>query len=421
MSKWTVMIYMAGDNNLDSNGIQDLLEMKRVGSTDEVTIAAQFDRSGPTLHTKRYVLQNFGKNPHLRDDEVDDLGETNSGDKDEFIRFLEWGLGFGAEKNLVVIWGHGTGTDDTNIYVNNRFLSTPAVRRRGIFRPRPPSAARNLVNTFNLDISNNRFLLGLSDRTYEIVATDDEAEDFLDNVELKQAFNSISRPIDIVGMDACLMSMAEICYQLRENVGISVASQAQTERDGWPYERIFKKLVANPNMTPEQLSGVIVSEFIDFYNEHTGVSAALTACRLKAAPDLAGLVDNLADTLIARLSSTSILNAIMASRRLVWADEIIETVDLEDLCGLLKKNCNDTAIDGACTDVINFIQNHNNIVIDFAKHGSKVRFANGLGIYFPQDEVSSSYGRLDFVNRGPAPSAPKWATFITKYVAAITR
>ena len=41
---WTFMVYMAGDNNLDPEGVQDLQEMKKVGSTAEVNVIAQFDR-----------------------------------------------------------------------------------------------------------------------------------------------------------------------------------------------------------------------------------------------------------------------------------------------------------------------------------------------------------------------------------------
>ena len=46
--KWTFMVYMAGDNNLDPNGVKDLQEMKKVGSTDQLNLIAQFDRAtGP--------------------------------------------------------------------------------------------------------------------------------------------------------------------------------------------------------------------------------------------------------------------------------------------------------------------------------------------------------------------------------------
>ena len=68
------------------------------------------------------------------------------------------------------------------------------------------------------------------------IAPDDTNKDFLDNVELKNALFNVGRRIDILGMDACLMSMAEVCYQIRESVDYTVASEAEQELDGWPYE-----------------------------------------------------------------------------------------------------------------------------------------------------------------------------------------
>jgi hypothetical protein len=52
--QWTIMVYLAGDNNLDSAGVTDLKEMKEVGSTEQVNVTAQFDRWGGTEATKRY-------------------------------------------------------------------------------------------------------------------------------------------------------------------------------------------------------------------------------------------------------------------------------------------------------------------------------------------------------------------------------
>ena len=54
---WTVMVYMAGDNNLDSAGVVDLKEMKKVGSTEQINILVQFDRAGRREATNRYCVQ----------------------------------------------------------------------------------------------------------------------------------------------------------------------------------------------------------------------------------------------------------------------------------------------------------------------------------------------------------------------------
>jgi hypothetical protein len=39
---WTFMVYMAGDNNLDPDGVRDLKEMKKVGSTNDVNVIVQY-------------------------------------------------------------------------------------------------------------------------------------------------------------------------------------------------------------------------------------------------------------------------------------------------------------------------------------------------------------------------------------------
>jgi len=53
---WTIMVYMAGDNNLEPDGVQELKEMKKVGSTNKVNIIAHFNRA--TGHVaKRYFLR----------------------------------------------------------------------------------------------------------------------------------------------------------------------------------------------------------------------------------------------------------------------------------------------------------------------------------------------------------------------------
>ena len=43
MHKWTVMINLAGDNNLSSECVYALTEMKRIGSSNQVAVIAQLD------------------------------------------------------------------------------------------------------------------------------------------------------------------------------------------------------------------------------------------------------------------------------------------------------------------------------------------------------------------------------------------
>ena len=127
--QWTVMVYLAGDNNLDGAGAIDLGEMKAVGSTAGINVVAQFDRSGKTRETKRYFLRKGGS---LAKDAVAGLGETNAGDPDVLASFVDWGTkNYPARHYALVVWNHGNGWDDEDVYRVARKRLKLTVTRRG--------------------------------------------------------------------------------------------------------------------------------------------------------------------------------------------------------------------------------------------------------------------------------------------------
>src|SRR5262245_2325558 len=120
---WTVMIYMAADNDLDtmnartSEAIKDLKMIKRIGSTERVSILAQLDRA-ESKKTLRFYLKKGGD--YLEDVEMT-LGETNTGDPCEMVDFLDWGMSgeHQARNYLVILWGHGAGALDVDFITGN--------------------------------------------------------------------------------------------------------------------------------------------------------------------------------------------------------------------------------------------------------------------------------------------------------------
>src|SRR3712207_3090945 len=56
--KWTVMVYLAGDNNLTDECVYALTEMKKVDTGDRIKVIAQFDPRGRRVPTHRYVINN---------------------------------------------------------------------------------------------------------------------------------------------------------------------------------------------------------------------------------------------------------------------------------------------------------------------------------------------------------------------------
>lgn len=96
---WTILVWIAGDNNLSDFGSVDLAELKQVGSGPKVNLVAQYDRSG-TTGTRRYYLR---KGTTLAADAVADLGETNTGDPSVAIDFFTWGIKAHPSKHVMCV------------------------------------------------------------------------------------------------------------------------------------------------------------------------------------------------------------------------------------------------------------------------------------------------------------------------------
>ena len=54
-------------------------------------------------------------------------------------------------------------------------------------------------------------------------------------------------------MDACLMAMIEVQYQVRKFADVMVASQEVEPMHGWPYTEILEKLNLRPTMDAAEL------------------------------------------------------------------------------------------------------------------------------------------------------------------------
>jgi hypothetical protein len=71
--------------------------------------------------------------------------------------------------------------------------------------------------------------------------------------------------LNLIGFDACLMSMIEVAYSLQEVANVMVASEEWEPWDGWPYDAILANLVSNPEWKEEDLARQIVDDYIESY------------------------------------------------------------------------------------------------------------------------------------------------------------
>jgi len=418
---WTVMVYLAGDNNLDGAGVVDLKEMKKVGSTSGINILAQFDRQGAGVHTKRYFIKKGGS---LEQDVVADLGETNTGDPQILQDFITWGATkYPADHYLVVVWNHGAGWDDTNIYrAVNRTLKLDVVRKNAV-AAHARGGALGVVSSHQLRaVSDRRFRRALFGTTVasairtRAIAFDDNAKDFLDNLEMKRllasAKKSLKQKIDILGMDACLMSMVEVGYQVRDSVTYTVGSEQVEPGEGWPYDTILAELAKKPTMSPSDLSKVIVKKYLASYSP--AVPVTQSAFDLTRSDAMATAIDQFAKTLISHLSDTAARAAMLTARNQVQTYEVPDYVDLVDFAKLLQAQTTIPALKTACQNVMDAARVGQFVVASGYK-GSAMAGSNGVSIYFPTRKISPLYAKLDFVQQ------TTWDEFLRAYIAATTR
>lgn len=419
---WTIMVYMAGDNNLDSAGAVDLTEMKKVGSTKDVNILVQFDREGRDMATLRYYVQKGGT---VDKDKVVDLGETNMGDPKVLEDFVSWGVKtYPAKHYLLVLWNHGAGWDDANLYQGDVFSgATPPVSRKaqpvvtrdpaGGIKPIAFAQARAGLSRTRRALFNTTVAAAVTQRG---IAYDDQAQDFLDNIELKKVMaritKKIKRKIDILGMDACLMSMAEVAYQMRDVADYTVGSEETEPGEGWPYDRILKALAAKPAMTPEELSKTIVTQYLASYKASDNVTQS--AVKLAELKPLATAVDGLAKALKNALGDAPARAAIVTVRAQVqeYSRPYDDYCDLLDLCDLLHKGVANEAVKTACVAVKDAAAA---AIVAAGYKGPAVDNSRGISIYFPKRKLSPLYKTLDFTKKSA------WDEFLKAYLGGLGR
>jgi hypothetical protein len=401
--KWTFMVYLAGDNNLDANGAGDLAEMKRVGSSERLGLVAQFDRRGSGKPTRRFYLR---RGTSLMADSVMALGETNTGSPAALVGFVRWAVEkYPAERYALVLWNHGAGWDDTDLY---RSTKLRMIQRRAQGRIRHAffrTTQAKLVHEAS------------GSPVARAILFDDNARDFLDNVEMKAALLAIKkiigRKIDLLGMDACLMSMAEVLYQIRGSVQCAVGSEETEPAEGWPYDAVLGALARQPGMAPGALAATIVDKYAASYSAGDSVTQAATD--LARVEPLAATVGSLTTALSAALDAPELRQAVMAARQQVQSYEVADNVDLVDFCQLLAAKVEaGSGIERACHQVIAVAAKENGLVLNARGKGAGVQNSHGLAIYFPTRLVSPLYPRLDFAK------ATKWGDFLKKYLT-VTR
>ncbi|MHB9023529.1 MAG: clostripain-related cysteine peptidase [Armatimonadota bacterium] len=335
--KWTIMVFLNADNDLETFGIQDVNEMEQAPENEQVAVLVQFDRSpgydtsnGNWSGCKRLLVRHDTNTATINSTVLEDMGAVDMGVPSALSNFIAWGMQlYPAEHYMVVVWDHGSGW-----------------------------RASSVVTGFTRGIS-----------------YDYSTGNYLNTPELAVGLTAPA-PLDIVSMDACLMQMLEIGYQIRNQCRYVVASEEDVPGEGYPYQTWLSDLAANPEMTPATFANTMASRTINYYS---GSMSYLTHSVVDTAQldEVAGALDSFAGAMIAVAGQYPAGFATARGAAESYAD--YDFKDLIHYANQVKANVGNAAVQTAANNLITAVQNA--VVNNYA--GPAHPNSRGLSIYVP--------------------------------------
>jgi Clostripain family len=353
-TNWLIMVYMSADGLLANFAVESLKQLKRAAGNG-VVVVAQVDKDGD-IPARKYV---FDKSGSLADSKAQilDLPTGGTPDPKNLTEFINHAVGtYGQDKRRALfLWGHGP---------ELLFDEDPS--------PKAGGSARKPIRKY---------------------LTPSELKTALKDTNLVNA----EHKLDIIGLDACSMSMVEVASELGDYVKFMVASQEDVPDPSFPYADILPALtkITRPEDAAEKIPELYLNAYRDYIaSGSTGVRGiTLSAVDLGKTGLVIEALRKLSDALL-KLSADPVASGkILEARRKAQAFVFGLFVDIVDLCVKLEASKIDSVeLTSACAQTrkaiaATVIENeaYRNQANEGVTGGLNVerRYAAGLSIYFP--------------------------------------
>ena len=217
MSSWPlrIMVYGAGEAVNGANQLAPQIQAQLTRLVQVCTnryVAATALLGATNVPTLRYVLDPSGRQP------VDQLQNIDVGDPNTLVNFASWSSAIcPATRSVLVLSGHGAAWQDGMV---DQVLGT-AVTRSVTALPPAPGAFHNPRSIFGAHVNQTTAIT-------RAILVDGQDRDYLSNAQLGAACEQIGAilggKIDVLVLDACLMSAWEILQELDDSVRAVVGS-----------------------------------------------------------------------------------------------------------------------------------------------------------------------------------------------------
>lgn len=348
---WTVMVYIAASNNMESVAYFNMNQMEKVGSSSNLAIVVQLMTKKASY---RYFIKRDSNDNIISSPPIAVMPHLNTGDPDVLADFIKWGKeNYPAKHYSLILWNHGSG-----------------------WKPKSP-----LILT-------------------KAICFDDVSNDALDTDEVRKALEKAGLKFDFLGMDACLMQMVEVATEVKDWAQVVCGSQEDEPWDGWPYDAFLGALAQNISMDAVTLGETVVSAYISYY-QGSRFPVTLSAISTTSIEQFASAVDALGEKLASIYPSSAVDSAINSTQ--TFSDESYK--DIFHFAQLVSQK-----VPTAQAEANAILNLKNQLVIA----NGQIRRANaqGLSIYLSESGFANyeqTYNNLIF-----GQLAPNWITFLKK-------
>jgi len=440
--EWTIMIYMAGDNNLAVDMAYAMEQIKSVASAgaDSPNLFVYYDGNSPAIPTLYCDFSEPGKPRYVRSYKVPNKlhkvarkENENAADPRSIVNFVDWcvnnvevengdeiSYGRRAQKYALIFSGHSLGFQDIGLFKDE--TSGKSMKMSDFY-----VALQSLVcNKKELD---------------EIA----DANGWEGDVRDRETTVLLGQKLDILGFDSCVMGMLEVGYQFGPVAKTMIASEGSVPSAGWTYAKMLGCLTRENtrNIDTNGVAELFVKEFIRSQDSYTvgGVSVDMAAWDMERFGYLANAFDKLAQALLLCFEDPKSRVYRQMERVILYVHWKCQSymydqnVDIGDLCELLDRECGLVAEElgeGKDLERLRSVQEQCRYVLAELEQavilsgfsGGGYQYSNGVSVFFPWSREAYEVSRKNYESLWFAQDVKRerlsWTDFLRQYLYEVS-
>lgn len=425
-AQWTIMMYGAMDNDLERFLFYDIHQMQLAGSTPEVNMVVQFDRTegyetrwGNWTDTRRFYLTRKDAPNHTPQQRLEIAAE-----------FFSTQMNFpyaDAYAELQAIQQMNPAEFDAifDAYRLEVDFDLEPVQMLGEVDMSDPRSLEDFVTWAITEYPAERYMLVISSHgagwagigpDYDSGRTIILTPDIEAGISAALQNTGVDK-LDIIGFDACLMAQYEVATDLQSVARYLLAAEEVIPGFGWEYTAPLNALITNPTMDAVMLGQAIIDAYMEDYAAQGRTRVDLHLLDLSAVDRLTAALAEFDRVMSADL--VTLLDTLAAARQTsqsfgldpLFGDATYSFIDIKDFMRrVFIQSFDRPQVASAAQNVINAVDD----MVVYSRADDSLPGANGVSFYFPLNE--RDYALLG-AERGYAlasSGARQWNGFLTQ-------